>query len=211
MVAQLKHPHLAEIYTVINEGDLFLVFEFVDGQSLDKVLSLNRKLPPAAARKIAADVCAALDYAHARKIIHRDLKPANIMVVKDGSAKIMDFGIAHQSKTATGLTMTQASGTPPYMAPEQGLGSVSKASDFYALAVMSFEMLIGVRPFAGPDYLDQKLRKEYPLPSDLDSSLPPGLDAFFRQALDPDPTKRPASGAAFLEAFDRACAATPRV
>src|SRR6185295_3585874 len=98
------------------------------------------------------------------KIIHRDLKPSNIMVAKDGSAKIMDFGIAHQSQSGTGQTLTAASGTPPYMAPEQGLGSVSKASDVYALGVMTYELLVGARPFAGPDFLEQKLRKVYPPP-----------------------------------------------
>jgi tetratricopeptide (TPR) repeat protein len=205
LVAQLKHPHLAEIYTVINEGDLFLVFEHVDGQPLDKTLSVNKKLPSGTVRKLVAEIGAALDYAHGRKIIHRDLKPSNIMVTRDGFVKVMDFGIAHQSQNGRNMTMTAASGTPPYMAPEQALGSVSKASDLYALAVMSYEMLTGVRPFEGPDFLEQKLRKVYLPPSRRDSSLPQSLDAFFDIALDPDPTKRPASGDEFLQAFSRAC------
>jgi tetratricopeptide (TPR) repeat protein/predicted Ser/Thr protein kinase len=208
LVAQLKHPRLAEIYTVINEGDQFLVFEYVEGQPLDKILSLNRKLPISTARKLIADVAAALDYAHGRKIIHRDLKPSNIMVENDGTAKVMDFGIAHQSQTATALTRTGASGTPPYMAPEQSLGSVSKASDLYALAVMTYEMLTGVRPFEGPDFLEQKLRKVYQPPSARDSELPSGLDGFFSAAFEPDPTKRPSSAGEFLRDFDRACGAS---
>jgi len=204
LVARLKHPHLAEIYNVIKEDDLFLVFEFVDGQPLDKILSLNGKLPAAASRKLVADVASALDYAHSQKIIHRDLKPSNIMVTKAGSAKVMDFGIAHQSQAATALTRTGASGTPPYMAPEQAMGSVSKASDLYALGVMTYEMLTGVRPFAGPDFLEQKLRCVYAPASQRDPALPRGLDAFFATALDPDPTKRPASADEFLQALNRA-------
>lgn len=208
LVAQLKHPRLAEIYTVINEGDQFLVFEYVEGQPLDKILSVNHKLSIATARKLIGDVAAALDYAHGRKIIHRDLKPSNIMVEKDGAAKVMDFGIAHQSQTATALTRTRAAGTPPYMAPEQSLGSVSKASDLYALAVMTYEMLTGTRPFEGPDFLEQKLRKVYLPPSARDSAFPKGLDAFFAVVFEPDPTKRPASGGEFVQAFERACAAS---
>ncbi len=207
LVAQLKHPHLAEIYTVIEErGELLLVFEFVDGRTLDKVISTNRGIPPAQVDKILEAITGALDYAHAKKIIHRDLKPSNVMVTRDGATvKVMDFGIAHQA-TSTGLTRTSASGTPPYMAPEQGMGSVSKSSDLYALGVMTYEMLAGVRPFEGPDFLEPKLRKEFPPVTQRAPALPAGLDAFFAAALDPDPTKRPATGAAFLQAYRQALA-----
>ncbi len=209
LVAQLKHPNLAEIYSVINEGDLFLVFEYVDGQPLDKILRLNGRRRPDQTRRILSDIASALDYAHERKIIHRDLKPSNIMITEDGSAKIMDFGIAHQSQSASGLTKTSASGTPPYMAPEQALGSVSKAADLYALAVMAYELLTGTRPFEGPDFLEQKLRKRFIPPSQRDPNLRRDLDAFFSSALDPDPTKRPESAKDFLRRFEGACAALP--
>lgn len=205
LVAKLKHPNLAEIYTVLEEkGELLLVFEFVDGRTLDKVIGTNRGLPPAQAEKILAGIAGALDYAHGLKIIHRDLKPSNVMVTRDGLAvKVMDFGIAHQA-TSTGLTRTAASGTPPYMSPEQGLGSVSKSSDLYALGVMTYEMLAGVRPFDGPDFLEPKLRREFAPVTQRGKALPAGLDAFFASALDPDPTRRPATGGDFLQAFRRA-------
>ncbi len=205
LVAQLKHPNLAEIYTVLEErGELLLVFEFVDGRTLDKVIATNRGVPLAQAEKILAGITGALDYAHSLRIIHRDLKPSNVMVTRDGAGvKVMDFGIAHQA-TSTGLTRTSASGTPPYMAPEQGMGSVSKSSDLYALGVMTYEMLVGARPFEGPDFLEPKLRKEYRPATQRAPALPAGLDAFFASVLDPDPTKRPATGAAFLQAFRQA-------
>ncbi len=204
LVAQLKHPNLAEIYNVIDEGELYLVFEYVDGQGLDRALASSRKLSPAAAAGIVADVCAGVAYAHAQGIIHRDLKPSNVMLARDGKAKVMDFGIAHQSRSGAALTLTSASGTPPYMAPEQALGSTSKASDLYALAVMAYEMATGARPFEGPDFLEQKLQRQFAAPTRRDASLPAALDSFFAVALDPDPTKRHGDAASFARAFSAA-------
>jgi tetratricopeptide (TPR) repeat protein len=209
LVAQLKHPHMAQIHAVIADGDLLLVFEFVDGEPLERLLSREKRLAPARARLIVGQVCDALQYAHERKIVHRDLKPANVMIDAAGSAKVMDFGIAHQSRGAATMTKTQASGTPPYMSPEQGFGSVSKASDLYALGVMTYEMLTGARPFEGPDFLEPKLRKEFSAASSLNPALGPGVDEFFSRALDPDPTKRPADAAAFALALGRALDAAP--
>lgn len=211
LVAQLKHPNLAQIYAVADEREAFLVFEYVDGEPLDRALSRSARFTPATARKTIGEVAAALGYAHARGIIHRDLKPANVMIAADGTAKVMDFGIAHQARTAaTQVTQTVACGTPPYMAPEQGMGSVSKASDLFALGVMTYELLTARRPFAGPDYLEQKLQRRFEPATRLNPELPAALDHFFAAALEPDPTKRPADAAAFMEAFGRACDATPR-
>jgi serine/threonine-protein kinase len=114
----------------------------------------------------------------------------------------MDFGIAHQSSGGAAMTRTStAAGTPPYMAPEQGLGSVSKASDLYSLGAVAYELLTGVRPFDGPDYLEPKLRKEFMPITRRDTALPSALDRFFDKALDPDPTKRFSSAAGFSKAF----------
>lgn len=211
LVAQLKHPNLAQIYAVAGEREPFLVFEYVEGETLDGVLSRSVKLPTSDARRIVAEIAGALSYAHGHNIIHRDLKPSNVMISERGTTKVMDFGIAHQSRTAaTMMTQTLACGTPPYMAPEQGLGSVSKASDLYALGVMTYELLTGQRPFQGPNYLDQKLQKVYAPATTLNPALPAALDHFFATAMDPDPTKRFSSASAFMEAFGRACDATPR-
>jgi tetratricopeptide (TPR) repeat protein len=209
LVAQLKHPNLAQIYAVITEGGLLLVFEYVDGEPLDGLLSRAKRLAPTQTRRFVGQICDALQYAHERKIVHRDLKPANVMIDVAGAAKVMDFGIAHQARGAATMTQTSVSGTPPYMSPEQGFGSVSKASDLYALAVMTYEMLTGVRPFDGPDFLEPKLRKEFVPASTLNPALGPGVDDFFATALDPDPTKRPADAAAFALALGRALDATP--
>lgn len=199
LVAQLRHPNVAEIYTVVEDGGLYLVFELVRGRSLDAVLGAG--VSPEQARGIVTHVCSALTAAHARRIVHRDLKPSNLMISDDGEIKVMDFGIAHQSLHGGAFTQTSASGTPPYMAPEQAMGSVSSASDLYALGVMTYELLAGERPFAGPDFLGPKLRGEFAPVTSRKSALPARLDAFFASALSPDPTRRPADAAAFASAF----------
>jgi serine/threonine-protein kinase len=204
-VARLRHPRLVQIFNVLSDGDLFLVFELVDGEPLDQVLARRGKLPPAEVRRLLADTGAALQCAHAERVIHRDLKPANVVVERSGSAKVMDFGIAHQASVgATQQTSAAASGTPPYMAPEQCFGTVSKASDLYSLGVMAYELLLGRRPFDGEDHLQRKLRGEFPPPSAVDPSLPRGLDAFFARALAPDPTRRFGSADELLAGFDAA-------
>jgi eukaryotic-like serine/threonine-protein kinase len=201
--AKLRHPNLAEIYSVVEEGgQLYLVFEFVPGQTLDRLLAARGRLSWAETRALLKGLCAAVDHAHSQKIIHRDLKPANVMVGEDGACKVMDFGIAHEARTSSVATQTAAWGTPPYMAPEQEMGRVSRESDLYALAVMAYEMLIGQRPFPGPDFLDQKLRRDFPPPTRAAPALPRGADGFFTRALEPDAARRFHSGAEFLQALD---------
>ncbi len=124
------------------------------------------------------------------------------MIDSAGRVKIMDFGIAHQSHGNATMTQTNASGTPPYMAPEQGFGSVSKSADLYALAVMTYEMLTGVRPFRGPDFLEPKLRGEFAPATKVNPALPPSIDGFFARALAPDPTQRHTDAAEFARALN---------
>ncbi len=208
MVAQLKHPHIAEIYSVVGGGDLLLVFEYVEGLPLDAVLAGGR-LPAAEVRRLTTEIAAALDYAHGLKIVHRDLKPGNVMLAKTGASKVMDFGIAHQSRSGAPATQTNyVSGTPHYMSPEQMTGSVSPAADVYALGVMTYEMLTGRRPFEGPDFMEQKLGRRFAAASSVEPSLPPAVDALLALALEPDPTKRLPSARAFAAGLAEAFGAT---
>jgi tetratricopeptide (TPR) repeat protein/predicted Ser/Thr protein kinase len=208
LVAQLKHPHLAEIYNVVVAGEPFLVFEFVQGQGLDQLLR-GGALPAGQARKLVGEICQALEYAHGRNIIHRDLKPSNVLLSADGAAKVMDFGIAHQSRGVSTMTQTAVCGTPAYMAPEQGFGTVSKASDLYALGVMCYELLSGRRPFDQADFAQAKLESRFAPVTKHAPSLPRGLDAFFAKALAADASKRFASAAEFRHAFEKALDGTP--
>jgi len=212
LVASLKHPNLAQILSVIQggkgegfEGEVYLVFEFVRGRSLDRVLHERGPLPLEEVRRVLRDVCAALDHAHGSRVIHRDLKPSNVMVGEDGSAKVMDFGIAHRASTVSAETRTAAFGTPLYMAPEQERGRVSPASDLYALGVMAYELLTGQVPFDAPSALalwEAKASKTFVPPSRLVPTLRPEADAFFDRALDPEPGQRFPSPGEFLAAFE---------
>ena len=206
LVAALVHPNIAQIHAVVEEhGDIFLIFEYVDGRGLDKVLDQRPRLSLAETRKVLADVCRALEYAHSKKIIHRDLKPSNVMVTGDGSSKVMDFGIAHQAKlTVSKLTSAEAWGTPAYMPPEQEMGAVSRESDLYALAALAYEMLTGEVPFRGPNFLAQKQAGRFRAPSEAVAGLPKSLDAFFDEALQAEPARRFHSAPEFLKAFERA-------
>ena len=210
LVAKLKHANLVQIYAVTEYGgEQYLIFEFVEGRTLNEILSERGRLAPKAARNILSDLCAGLAFAHAERIIHRDLKPANVMVGPDGACKIMDFGIAHQARSASTMTQTAAWGTPPYMAPEQEMGTVGPESDLYALAIMTYEMLAGRRPFEGETSVADKVKGTFAPASTLNPELPKGLDAFLTRALSPAPESRPRSAKQFLAELDSALTGFP--
>jgi serine/threonine protein kinase len=204
LVAGLRHPNLVEIYAIIKEGDqVLLVFELVRGQPLSQFLEGGRRISLRSTKSVLRQVGSALDYAHGRKVIHRDLKPANIMITPEGVAKVMDFGIAHQAKlTVAKMTRTEAWGTPPYMAPEQELGVVSRQSDLFSLGVVLYEMLTGRLPYPGPNFLAQKQGMLFPPPSAAVPGLGAGVDAIVRRALHGEPKKRFSSAAEFISAID---------
>ncbi|MFH1726404.1 MAG: protein kinase [Elusimicrobiota bacterium] len=204
LVASLRHPNVVEILSIVREsGQLFLVFEFVPGRSLQQLVADTGRLPYRQARVILRQIARGLDYAHSRKVIHRDLKPSNIMIDDNGNAKIMDFGIAHQAKkTVARLTRAEVWGTPEYMAPEQELGSISKESDLYALGVCFYEMVTGVPPFEGPNFLAQKRQMVFSPPSKRVDGLPGRVDALLRRALNVDPSQRFHAGLEFVSELE---------
>jgi serine/threonine protein kinase len=150
-VAQLSHPH---IVGVIDAGEddsrPYIVFEYVEGETLkDRIRRLGR-LPITEAVAYAIEIARALGAAHARHIVHRDVKPQNVLIDHEGSAKVTDFGIA-RTLEEDGLTADgRVLGTTDYVSPEQALGQdVTGQSDFYSLGVVLFEMLTGEVPFTG--------------------------------------------------------------
>jgi tRNA A-37 threonylcarbamoyl transferase component Bud32 len=214
-VAQLRHPSIVDIHAIFeHEGEVFLVFEFLDGKTLDLVVYENGRLSLPEAKPILAQVCSALTYAHSRGVIHRDLKPPNIMLTRDNRVKVMDFGVARQAHEALSRLSVSATvaGTPPYMAPESETGTVRAESDLYSLAVCLYEMLTGARPFDGTSagMLYSKMNMVFTPASRKTPGLPPAVDAFFARALQADPEKRPRTAAAFLEEFLAAAGETPR-
>jgi len=155
----LHHPNIVDIYDIMDvNGEVFLVFEYVDGQTLDRRLD-SGPVPVDELKPALRFVCQALDYAHSQKVVHRDLKPSNIMLTRLGTAKVMDFGIAREIKdSASRLTRMDTSGTLAYMAPEQELGRFDNRSDIFSLGVTLYEALTGQLPFVGPNFLLQKER-----------------------------------------------------
>jgi len=161
-LAELSHPSIVQVIDQgIHAGNHYLVMEFIDGVSLRDVLS-ERRLSPSEALQIVPALCSALEYAHERGIIHRDIKPENILVTRDGTPKIADFGLVRMLGAAgepvSRLTQTRAVlGTIDYMAPEQRAGDrdVDHRADIYSLGVVLYEMLTGELPIA-----------RFPLPSE---------------------------------------------
>ena len=209
-VAKLRHPHIVDIIEIIEEeGEVYLVFEYVAGRTLEQWIAGGR-LSFAEARALFGQAAAALDYAHAHGVIHRDLKPSNVMVDAEGRARLVDFGVARVvDKAASARWKTgqhTVAGTPPYMAPEQEKGEACKESDVYALAVCLYEALTGERPFGGiaSALSMNKLNKEYAPASGVAAGLPTGLDAVFARAFEPAPAKRTPSAGALMRELDAA-------
>jgi len=208
----LSHPGIVTIYDVEQQGDLaYIAMEYVDGPTLDQLLSQPQPLPPDRMFSILAQTAVALDYAHGKGIVHRDVKPANIMIAANGTAKITDFGIAKITASEQ-FTMTGSIvGTPHYMSPEQVQGqAVDGRSDQFSLAVIAFEMLTGEKPYTG-EHLTTVVYKivaeEPPSPHRINSSLGSEIESVLKKGLAKKPEGRYASCTEFTEALEQACAA----
>jgi serine/threonine-protein kinase len=199
ILLDLNNPHIVHFYDYFKEGSAhYIVLEFVDGLSLDKLLKRKTRFSGEMALLIFYDACLALKYAHDHGIVHRDIKPGNILISRRGEVKLADFGIASGGEdeessdlTSSGVTL----GTPSYMPPEQFSDSstVDKRADIYAMGVMLYEMVTGVKPFPGafsPETLASIQRGKYPSPGRLAPGLPPVVCRLLRKMIRPDPDKR---------------------
>jgi serine/threonine protein kinase len=197
---RLSHPGIVTIFDVREEAEPYLVMEYIEGQSLQKLLGReNRTLPLTTTLGLIQEIADALHYAHAQGVVHRDIKPANILVTPDGHPKIADFGIAKLNQTD--LTLPgRVLGSPAYMAPEQlSDESVDARSDLFSLGVILYYMLTGHRPFQGNSTTTVcfKLVNHEPLPvSAFESKFPLELDAIVSRAIAKDPVQRYQSGMA---------------
>ncbi|MDQ6996741.1 MAG: serine/threonine-protein kinase [Mariprofundus sp.] len=150
IAGMLNHPNIVTIFDAGDEHDLaYIAMEFLDGIDLVSYTKKGKLLPVSTVLKVVAKVAEALQYAHANGVIHRDIKPANIMILKNKSVKVTDFGIAHiiePNKKKAGTVL----GTPSYMSPEQLSGKeLDGRSDLFSLGVMLYELVSGIRPFRG--------------------------------------------------------------
>lgn len=202
-VAGLHHPCIVDIHSIIEDKDgIYLIFEYLEGRTVDSILHERKRLPLAEAKEIVKQVCQALEYAHSHNVVHRDLKPANIMITNEGSVKVMDFGISRRMRQAMQPAKTREPlwGTPGYMAPELKEGSIRRESDLYSLAACLYEMLTGLPP-APAACGAAEIRKDPP--SQFVANLPPEIDLLLEEALHPDPESRIRSARDFWTRLER--------
>src|ERR671933_732483 len=194
-VARLNHPHLVTVIDAgEDEGTPYIVFEYVEGETLkDRIRRLGR-LPVPEAVAYAIEIGRALSAAHAQRLVHRDVKPQNVLIDSEGRAKVTDFGIA-RSLESDGLTKTgRVLGTTDYVSPEQAMGhDVDARSDIYSLGVLLYEMLTGEPPFKAETVVGVAMKHvNEPMP-DTQTERPDASAALARvleNATSKDPSRR---------------------
>jgi serine/threonine-protein kinase len=194
----LHHPNIVRILERGEvEGVPFFTMELVPGETLQAHLHRLGPMDPRAATRIVVQIAEALDYAHSKGVVHRDLKPSNVMVLADGTAKVMDYGIA-RARRFQGLTVTGSFlGSPEYVAPEAIEGRPTDGrSDLYSLGVLFYEALTGRRPFtadAAFTLLRMHLTEPPPPPTSLRPGLSPELEGIILRLLAKTPERRHAA------------------
>ena len=214
---RLTHPHIVGIYEYGEEpaaegeaadGTAFIAMEFVEGRELKDYFDANERFPMVEIVRIMGQLLDALDYSHKNGVVHRDIKPANIILLKDGTVKVADFGIARVESS----NLTQAGsvlGTPSYMSPEQFMGqTVDGRSDLFSAGVILYQFLTGEKPFTGAltTIMHKVLKEEPAAPSALNVQVPRPFDALIRKALAKRPDERFQNGREFATALKLAAA-----
>jgi class 3 adenylate cyclase/tetratricopeptide (TPR) repeat protein len=208
-LAQLRHPGIVAVHDVgVQEGQLYIVSDYLDGPDLGRWLTDNRPAWPEVTRIVAA-VADALAHAHARLIVHRDIKPPNILLTADRAPVLVDFGLALDEVRAGGDERGMVSGTPWYMSPEQATGTAHRIdgrTDVYSLGVVLYELLTGRVPFratAFPELLRQVRDDEPQPPRQLVRDIPPDLERACLKALAKRQQDRYTTAADFAEDLRR--------
>lgn len=200
-IARLSHPNIVDIHEVGEQGGRhFLAMEYLLGQTLRE--RMNREtLTPEQTFPLLTQIASALDAVHAAGIIHRDIKPTNVMLLPDGTAKLLDFGIARSCEETTLTSAGVIIGSPSYMAPEQVRGEPgTTATDLWALGVLAYEMLAGHSPFTGQTVASvlYQITNESPART---PGLPVALQKVLRRALDKRPSRRFPDAATLVQAL----------
>lgn len=193
-VAMLSHSNIVSVYDVSTSDDAdYIVMELIDGITLKQYMEKKGVLNWKETLHFAIQISKALEHAHSRGIIHRDIKPHNVMVLKNGSVKVADFGIARVMSKSNTLTK-EALGSVHYISPEQAKGGrVDSRSDIYSLGVVMYEMMTGRPPYDGESPVAvaiQHINGKASMPSTLNPNMPGGLEQIIMKAMEQEPTKR---------------------
>ena len=197
--ARLAHQNVVQVFDAgEDDGRLFIVMEYVEGEGLDEVLRREGRVQPSRAIELAQQACAALEYAHTQGVVHRDVKPANLLLRDDGLLKVADFGIA-RPEDATQLTQAgTVLGTANYLAPEQARGEpATPAADLYSLGVVLYELFTGEPPYrieALAQLAEDEGRAVRPV-RELAPDVPDSAEAAVMRCLARNPRYRPSSAA----------------
>jgi serine/threonine protein kinase len=214
VMARLTHPGIVPVYAfgevALEDGTRapYFIMRHVDGESLAERLRRARRLDAAEARRLLAELALTLDYAHREGVVHRDLKPENVLLARDGSALLTDFGVAAQPSYDEQATPGTATGTPHYMSPEQLVGehAIDGRSDLYALGVLGFTLLTGRPPFRGRTLHELSARhllQRVPEIAQLAPDAPRALVAVVERCLAKDPEARWRTGREMHDALLR--------
>ena len=207
-VAKLSHNNIVAVYDVAHsDGIDYIVMELIDGISLKEYLQKKGHLSWQETVFFAQQIARALEHAHSRGIIHQDIKPHNIMLLRDGTAKVTDFGIARLESNQETRVMQEAIGSVHYISPEQAKGgAIDSRTDLYSLGVVMYEMLTGKLPFEGDSAVAivmQHINSVPMMPSELVNGIPKGMDDIVMHAMCPNVSKRYATAQQLYNDLER--------
>ncbi len=207
ILKQLNHPNIVRLFGVGKfHGTPYYAMEYVQGESLDKVMARRDRMTWEEVVDVGQQLCAALQHAHEAGIVHRDLKPSNLMVLPDGTLKLTDFGIA-KDLDVTGLTAANCTvGTAAYMSPEQCKGEphITHKSDLYSFGIVLYELITGKKPFNAENAMEmfvQHVHGTFERPSRVALDVPIWLDNLVCQLMEKKPEHRPFDAATVSQAL----------
>ncbi len=206
-IAALNHPNIVKVYDVsFSDKIQSIVMEYIDGITLKDYIDQQKIIRWKEAVHFAVQILRALQHAHDKGIVHRDIKPQNIMLLQDGTIKVMDFGIARFARSQIATITDKAIGSVHYISPEQARGEkTDEKTDLYSVGVMLFEMLTGQLPFTADSAVSvaiQQIQSKPKRPRELNPSIPEGLEQITMKAMQKDPARRYQSAAEMLRDID---------